>query len=124
MVPNINHAAGTPEGRTHMSDQARRIRTVDELLEAAYAWIRKTGWPTYTDDQAIAGEVYEKWIKATNAEYAVTQSRDFDLLGDLLRSALSGTHEDEALDSLHILLMFDLALRGRQEGKLKRKRTH
>lgn len=107
-----------------MSDQARRIRTVDELLEAAYAWIRKTGWPTYADDQAIAGEIYQKWIKATNAEYAVTQSRDFDLLGDLLRSALSGTHDEEALDSLHILLMFDLALRGRQDGKLNRKQTH
>jgi len=97
---------------------------VDELLEAAYEWVRKTGWPTYANDQAIAGEVYEKWIKATDAEYAATQSRDFDLLGDLLRSALSGTHDEEALDSLHILLTLDLALRGRQEGKLKRKRTH
>lgn len=107
-----------------MPDQTRPTRTVDALLEAAYEWIRKTGWPTYANDQVIAGKVYEKWIEATNAEYAVTQSRDFDVLGDLLRSALSGTHDEEALDSLHILLMLDLTLRGRAEGKLKRKPMH
>jgi hypothetical protein len=107
-----------------MPDQSRKIRTPDELLQAAYGWVRKTGWPTYAQDQTIAGDVYEKWIKATDAEYAATQSRDFDLLGDLLRAALADTHDEAGLDALQILLMFDLVLRGRQEGKLKRKRIH
>lgn len=107
-----------------MSDQAPRIRTPDELVQAAYEWVRKTGWPTYEQDQTIAGDVYKKWIKSTNTEYATTQSRDFELLGNLLRDALASTHDEEGLDALQILLMFDRALRGRQEGKLKRERIH
>lgn len=107
-----------------MSDPPRKIRTPDELLQAAYGWVRKTGWPTYPQDQAIAGDVYEKWIKATDAEYAATQSRDLELLGNRLRATLADTHDEEALDALQILLMFDLTLRGRRDGKLKRKRIH
>ncbi len=107
-----------------MSDQPRNIRTPDELLQAAYGWVRKTGWPTYAQDQTIAGDVYKQWIKATDAEYAATQSRDFELLGDRLRAALADTHDEEALDALQILLLLDLTLRGRRDGKLKRKRIH
>jgi hypothetical protein len=107
-----------------MSEQVPHIRTPDELLQDAYCWIRRTGWPTYAQDQTIAGDVYEKWIKATDAEYAATQSRDFELLGNLLRDALADTHDEEGLDALQILMMFDLVLRGRTEGKLKRKRIH
>jgi hypothetical protein len=110
--------------RTHIADQVQHPGAVDALLEAAYEWVRDTGWPTYASDQAIAGDVYEKWIRATDAEYAATQSRDFDLLGDLLRGALAPTHDEAGLDALHVLLMLDLTLRGRQEGKLKRKRIH
>lgn len=107
-----------------MSDKVPLARTPDQLLKAAYEWVRKTGWPTYAADQAIATSVYEKWIKTTNAEYTATQSRDYKLMGDLLRSALADTHNEEDLDALQILLMFDLTLRGRQEGKLKRKPIH
>lgn len=107
-----------------MSEQPRTIRTPDELLQAAYDWVRKTGWPTYAQDQTISGDVYEKWIKATDAEYAATQLRDFELLGNRLRAALADTHDEEALDALQILLLLDLTLRGRREGKLKRKRIH
>ncbi|MGH8190789.1 MAG: hypothetical protein ACREP2_05020 [Rhodanobacteraceae bacterium] len=110
--------------RQPMSEEAAHIRTPGELLEAAFAWIRKTGWKTHAEDEAIAADVYARWIKATDAEYAATRSRDFERMGNLLREALADTHDEEGLDSLQILLMLELALRGRREGKLKRRLIH
>src|SRR5690348_17820826 len=98
--PTPLHATTEPREKP-MPDQSRKIRTPDELLQAAYGWVRKTGWPTYAQDQTIAGDVYEKWIKATDAEYAATQSRDFDLLGDLLRAALAEDRKSTRLNSSH-----------------------
>lgn len=102
----------------------RRPRTPEELLKAAHEWVRKTGWPTYCRDNAIADGVYEAWIKATDAEWAATQSRSYERLIDMIAEAFAGLHGEETIDHLQILLSLDLTLRGRQEGKLKRRSTH
>lgn len=47
------------QGCTPMSDPVRRIRGPDELLEAAYGWVREANWPAYDQDNPIAGGVYE-----------------------------------------------------------------
>lgn len=107
-----------------MSDKARHIRTPDELFEFACAWIRKTGWPTHAQDLAVADGVYAKWIQATDAEFAATGTRDFELLCSLLRTAYADTHDEEALDALQILMLNELTLRGREERRLKRERIH
>lgn len=104
-----------------MTDQPHRHRTPDELWKAALAWIARTGWPTRDRDEAIADDIYKKWIKATDAEWAATHSRDYEVLTDLIAEAFKNLHDEEGVDSLQIFYMLDFTLRGRQEGKLKRR---
>lgn len=90
----------------------------------AYDWVRKTGWPTRERDEAIAADIYEQWIKATDAKWAATQSRDYEVMTSMIREAFIGLHDEEAIDNLQILLTLILTLRGRREGKLKRRLIH
>lgn len=90
----------------------------------AHDWIRKTGWPTHERDMAIATDIYEKWIQATRAEWVATQSRDYELLTTMICDAFIDLHDEEAIDSLQILLTLVLTMRGRREGKLVRRRIH
>lgn len=111
-------------GQEPAPQEPKSRRTPDDLLNLAFDWIRKTGWPTRTRDKAIAADIYEKWIKATNRAWASTQCRDYELMAEMIREAFAELHDEEAVDSLQILLTLDLTLRARLEGKLARRLVH
>lgn len=119
------HHVGKPTDSTDPSTiTSRRHRTPHELHEIAIEWVRATGWATRDRDLEIARDVYANWMKATDAEWAQTQSRDYELLDNLLREAFLNLHDEDGIDSLQILFTLELTLRGRREGKLTRHRNH
>lgn len=103
---------------------SHRHRTPHELHELAIEWVRATGWPTRDRDLEIARDVYAKWMKATDAEWARTKSRDYELLGNLLHEAFLGLHDEDGIDSLQIILTLEFTLRARREGKLEWQKIH
>lgn len=118
-IAKSNGADGDP-----IQTQKPHRRTPQELMQMANAWVRRTGWPTWQRDEAIGASVYQRWIDATNAEWATTHSRDFDLLAEMIQTAFTGIHDEEGIDAMQILLAIALVMRAREEGKLVRRRIH
>lgn len=99
-------------------------RNPKELWRQSIDWLGESGWPTRTDDAAIADHVYLNWLAATNEQWLATHYRDRDELADALDRAFRPIRDERTADSLVILYLLLLEIRGRREGTLRRGRNH
>jgi hypothetical protein len=99
-------------------------RTPRELWRQSIDWLGESGWPTRREDAAIADKVYRKWLAATNQEWLSTHYRDRDELADALDRAFRPIRDERTADSLVVVELLLLEIRGRREGTLRRGRNH
>lgn len=99
-------------------------RNPRRLWQLSVEWLGESGWPTRFDDAAIADRVYREWVAATNEQWLATRYRNRDDLADALELAFRPIRDERTADSLVILYLLILEIRGRRDGTLLRSRTH
>ena len=99
-------------------------RSPRERLEQALDWIEETGWPSVSEDTAIANQIYEKWIDETNAQWRATGHRDREKLSDALETAFRSIRDARASDCAYIMFMIELELRGLSDGIFRQGHDH
>jgi len=114
----------TFDGDFDMTNSVRRSRTPHQLWKQSIDWITASGWPTREQDDEIARNVYEEWINATNREWLATGYRDHEILADALENAFRPIRDERAADSLIIIFLLLLEVRGRRDGTLQRRQNH
>ena len=71
-------------------------------------WVHRTGWPTRERDTAMAAQVFDVWLAATEGQRHAGGQRDRSALLDALHAVFSAGHDDEAAE--HLCALFAVTL--------------
>jgi len=91
---------------------------LSQRLVQVIDWVHRTGWPTRDRDTAMAAQVFDAWLVATNSQRCAGGKRDRAALLDALHAVFSAGSNEEATE--HLCALFAVCL----ESHLRSREKH